>query len=63
MAHPRITRFASNFIILQSLIRSKVDSRYVFSGEEQISSSYGTTTARIDVENCIFDEQAFGHVV
>ncbi|XP_059074131.1 uncharacterized protein LOC131874589 [Cryptomeria japonica] len=59
LARPGITRFASNFLTLKSLIKSKAALRRMFVGEEWTSSSYATTTAGIDVVNCIFDEPGF----
>ncbi|XP_059077840.1 uncharacterized protein LOC131065844 [Cryptomeria japonica] len=59
LARPGITRFASNFLTLKSLIKSKAALRHMFVGEEWTSSSYATTTAGIDVVNCIFDESGF----
>ncbi|XP_059063571.1 uncharacterized protein LOC131057612 [Cryptomeria japonica] len=52
-------RFASNFLTLKSLIKSKAALRRMFVGEEWTSSSYATTIAGIDVVNCIFDEPGF----
>ncbi|XP_059066890.1 uncharacterized protein LOC131858042 [Cryptomeria japonica] len=59
LARPGITKFASNFLTLKSLIKSKAALRRMFVGEEWTSSSYATTTAGIDVVNCIFDEPGF----
>ena len=59
LARPGITRFASNFITLQSLLTLRNDLRSMFVGQEWISSSYATTTARADVVNCIFDDDGF----
>ncbi|GLJ04781.1 hypothetical protein SUGI_0003170 [Cryptomeria japonica] len=59
LARPGITRFASNFLTLKSLLKSKASLRHMFVGEEWTSSSYATTTARMDVADCIFDESDF----
>ncbi|XP_057851224.1 uncharacterized protein LOC131061516 isoform X3 [Cryptomeria japonica] len=59
LARPGITRFASNFLTLKSLIKSKAALRRMFVGEEWTSSSYATTTTGIDVVNCFFDEPGF----
>ena len=54
-----ITRFASNFITLQSLLTSRDDLRSMCVRWEWITSSYATTTIGVDVVNCIFDEGDF----
>ncbi|XP_059075804.1 uncharacterized protein LOC131043866 [Cryptomeria japonica] len=59
LARPGITRFASNFLTLKSLLKSKASLRRMFVGEEWTSSSYATTTAGMDVVDCIFDEPGF----
>jgi hypothetical protein len=59
LARPGITRFASIFITLQSLLTSRGDLRRMFVGVEWTTSSYATTTAGVDVANCIFDEDNF----
>jgi hypothetical protein len=59
LARLGITRFASNFLTLKSLLKSKASLRRMFVGEEWIVSSYATTTARMDVVDCIFDEPGF----
>jgi hypothetical protein len=59
LARPGITRFASNFITLQSLLTSKAELRRMIVGHEWTTSSYATTTAGVDVANCIFDEDGF----
>ncbi|XP_057849158.2 uncharacterized protein LOC131060071 [Cryptomeria japonica] len=56
LARPGITRFASNFLTLKSLLKSKASLRRMFVGEEWTSSSYATTTAEMDVADCFFDE-------
>ena len=53
LTRPGITRFASNFMTLQSLLTSRDDLRSMFVGRKWISSSYATTTAGLDVVNCI----------
>ncbi|XP_059072695.1 uncharacterized protein LOC131873658 [Cryptomeria japonica] len=59
LARLGITRFATNFITLQSLIRSKATLRRMFVGEEWTSSSYATSAAGVDVADYIFDEPGF----
>jgi hypothetical protein len=59
LARPGITRFASNFITLQSLLNSRLELRCMFVGPEWTSSSYATTPAGIDVVKIIFDEEGF----
>ncbi|GLJ05424.1 hypothetical protein SUGI_0018020, partial [Cryptomeria japonica] len=59
LARLGITMFASNFLTMKSLMKSKAALRRMFVGEEWTSSSYATTTARLDVVNCIFDEPGF----
>ncbi|XP_059063142.1 uncharacterized protein LOC131039688 isoform X2 [Cryptomeria japonica] len=59
LARPGITRFATNFLTLQSMLRSKSALRRMIVGEEWSSSSYATTPAGKDMANCIFDEQGF----
>ena len=59
LARPGITRFASNFVTLQSLLTSKDGLRSMFVGQEWICSSYSTTTVGLDVADCIFDEDGF----
>ncbi|XP_057870338.2 uncharacterized protein LOC131076993 [Cryptomeria japonica] len=59
LARPGITRFATNFITLQSLIRSKVALRCMLVGEEWTSSSYAMSAAGVDVADYIFDEPGF----
>ncbi|XP_057842730.2 uncharacterized protein LOC131052148 [Cryptomeria japonica] len=59
LARPEITRFATNFITLQSLIRSKAALRRMLVGEEWTSSSYATSAAGVDVADYIFDEPGF----
>ena len=59
LSHPGITRFATNFITMQSLIRSRAALRRMFTSEEWSSSSFSTSTAGIAVTDCIFDEAGF----
>ncbi|XP_057837206.1 uncharacterized protein LOC131047347 isoform X2 [Cryptomeria japonica] len=59
LTRPRITRFATNFLTLQSMVRSKSALRRMIVGEEWYSSSYATTPAGKDMADCIFDEQDF----
>ncbi|XP_057838522.2 uncharacterized protein LOC131048545 [Cryptomeria japonica] len=59
LARLGITRFATNFITLQSLIRSKAALRRMLVGEEWTSSSYATSAAGVDVADYIFDEPGF----
>lgn len=59
LAHPGITRFATNFLTLQSMLRSKSALRRMIVGEEWSSSSYATTPVAKDMADCIFDEQGF----
>ncbi|XP_057854140.2 uncharacterized protein LOC131064126 [Cryptomeria japonica] len=59
LARPRITRFATNFLTLQSMLRFKSALRRMIVGEEWSSSSYATTPAGKDMADCIFDEQGF----
>lgn len=59
LSRPGITRFATNFITMQSLIRSRATLRRMFTSEEWSSSSFSTSTAGIAVADCIFDEQGF----
>ena len=47
LAHPGITRFASNFITLKPLMTSREELRCMIFGEEFVSSSYATTTIGI----------------
>jgi hypothetical protein len=59
LARPGITRFASNFITLKSLMTSREELRRMIVGEEFVSSSYATTTAGIELGNVLFDEDGF----
>ncbi|XP_059076669.1 uncharacterized protein LOC131875947 [Cryptomeria japonica] len=59
LARPGITRFATNFITLQSLIRSKAALRRMLVGEEWTSSSYAMSFVGVDVADYIFDEPGF----
>ncbi|XP_057856565.2 uncharacterized protein LOC131065967 isoform X2 [Cryptomeria japonica] len=59
LARPGITRFATNFITLQSMLRCKMALRRMIVGEEWSSSSYAATPAGKDMADCIFDERGF----
>ena len=59
LARPGITRFASNFITLKSLLDSRLELRCMFVGPEWTSSSYATIPTGIDMAKIIFDEEGF----
>ena len=59
LTRPGITKFASNFITLKSLLDSRLDLRCMFVGPEWTSSSYATTHTGIDVIKIIFDVEGF----
>lgn len=56
LARPGITRFASHFITLRSLLNSRLPLRCMFVGPEWTSSSFATTPAGIDATKCIYDD-------
>lgn len=59
LARPGITRFVTNFLTLQSMLRSKSALKHMIVGDEWSSSSYATTPARKHMADCIFDDQGF----
>ena len=59
LSRPGVTRFATNFLTLKSLLDSKGGLRRMFVSEEWLASSYATTTAGIAAADHIFDEPSF----
>ena len=59
LARPGITRFASNFITLKSMLASRLELRCMFVGPEWSSSSFATSPAGVDVTKCIYDDEGF----
>ena len=59
LARPDITRFASNFITLKSMLAARLELRCMFVGPEWCSSSFATSPAGIDVTKCIYDDEGF----
>ncbi|XP_059063041.1 uncharacterized protein LOC131062928 [Cryptomeria japonica] len=59
LAPSGITRFATNFITLQSMLCCKSALRHMIIGEEWFSSSYVGTPTEKDMVDCIFDERYF----
>ena len=59
LSPPRVTRFATNFLTLKSLLDSKGGLRCMFVSEEWIASSYAKTTTGIDAADHVFDEASF----
>ena len=59
LSRPGITRFATNFLTLKSLLDSKGGLRRMFVSEEWIASPYAKTNAGIDAANHVFDEASF----
>ena len=61
LSHLGVTRFATNFLTLKSLLDSKGGLRFMFVSEEWIASSYAKTATRIATADHVFDESFFGH--
>ena len=59
LSRPGVTRFATNFLTLKSLLDSKGGLRHMFVSEEWIASSYAKTTAGIAATDHVFDEASF----
>jgi hypothetical protein len=59
LARPGVTRFATNFITLQSLLQSKAALKRMFVSEEWTASSYAKTNAGKDTVDRVFDESDF----
>ena len=59
LSHPGVTRFATNFLTLKSLLDSKGGLRCMFVSEEWIASSCSKTITGIDIADLIFDEASF----
>ena len=59
LARLGITRFASNFITLKSLLSSRLALRCMFVGPQWRSSSFATTPVGIDATKCTYDKESF----
>lgn len=59
LACPGITRFATNFITLKSLLQSKARLKLMFVSEKWTASSYAKITAGIEMVDRVFDEHSF----
>jgi hypothetical protein len=59
LSRPGVTRFATNFLTLKSLLISKGGLRRMFVSEDWTASSYAKTSAGIATADHIYDEASF----